>query len=117
MLRFIIQTTRKYKIKKELGENDIRDDETSEDTQEDEDSTHDDYDQDSSVSLDDDSTASKEDDTEDSIEYTKRSAKEADEKMLIFNITNWVETQKKLKWRQALRIAAQSSDRWTRKSR
>ena len=33
-----------------------------------------------------------------------------------YNITNWVETQKKLKWRQALRIATQSPDRWTRKA-
>ena len=65
------------KIKQELGEKDIRDDETSEDTQE-EDSTHDEYDQDSSISFDDeDSTASQEDDLEDWTEYSKRSAKEA----------------------------------------
>ena len=30
-----------------------------------------------------------------------------------YNITNWVETQN-LKWRQALRIATQKPDRWTR---
>ena len=33
---------------------------------------------------------------------------------MLTHITNWVETQKKLKWRQALRIATQSPDRWTR---
>ena len=38
-----------------------------------------------------------------------------DEKMLTNNITNWVEKQKKLKWRQAVRIVTQSPDRWTRK--
>ena len=36
---------------------------------------------------------------------------EADGRML-----TWVETQKKLKWRQALRIATQSQERWTRKA-
>ena len=36
--------------------------------------------------------------------------------MLTYNITNWVETQKNLKWRQALRIATQNPDRWTRKA-
>ena len=40
----------------------------------------------------------------------KRSTKEADEKMLTYNILNSVETQKKLKWRQALRIATQNLD-------
>ena len=37
-------------------------------------------------------------------------------KLLTYNITNWVETQKKLKWRHALRITTQSPDRWTRKA-
>ena len=45
----------------------------------------------------------------------KRSRREADEKMLTYNITNWIETQK-LKWRQALRIATQSQDLRTRKA-
>ena len=36
--------------------------------------------------------------------------------MLTCNITNWVETRKKLKWRQAVRIATQNPDRWTRKA-
>ena len=36
--------------------------------------------------------------------------------MLTYNITNWVDTQKILKWRQALRIATQNRDRRTRKA-
>ena len=54
MLRLIIQTKRTCEHKKELGDKDIRDDEMSEATQEEEDSTHDEYDQDSSISYDDD---------------------------------------------------------------
>ena len=54
------------------------------------------------------STASQEDDFQDWIDYIKGSTKETDGKMLTYNIINWIETQKKLKWRQALRIATQS---------
>ena len=50
-------------------------------------------------------------------EYTKRSTKEADEEMLTQNITHWVETQKKLKWRQALRIANPKPRQMDQKSR
>ena len=42
--------------------------------------------------------------------------KEADEQMLTYNITNWAEAQKQLNWRQALGIATQSQERWTRKA-
>ena len=92
-----------------LGEQNIRDDEISEETHE-EDGTHDEYDQESSISFDDDdedSTASQEDNLEDWIEHGKRSTEEADEQMLTYNIPNWIETQRKLKWRQALRISRQ----------
>ena len=101
-----------------LGEQNIRDDEISEETHE-EDGTHDEYDQDSSISFnddDEDSTASHEDNLEDWIEHGKRITEEADEQMLTYNITNWVETQKKLKCRQALWIATPNPDRWTRKA-
>ena len=101
-----------------FGEQNIRDDEISEETHE-EDGTHDEYDQDSSISFDDDdedSTASQEDNLEDWIEHGKRITEEADEQMLTYNITNWVETQRKLKRRQALRIATPNPDRWTRKA-
>ena len=81
MLRLIIQTKRKYKNKQESGGKYIRDDEISEETQE-EISTHDECDQDSSISFDDDeeSKASREDNLEDWIEDVKRSTKDADEK-------------------------------------
>ena len=46
----------------------------------------------------------------------KETTEEADEQMLTYNITSWVETQKKLKCRQALRIATPNPDRWTRKA-
>ena len=36
--------------------------------------------------------------------------------MLTYNITNWVEPLKKLKWLQALRIPTQNPNRWTRKA-
>ena len=74
------------------GEKDIRDDEVSEDTEE-EDSTHDEYDQDSNISFD---------------ENIKEARKKL--KMLTYTIPNWVETQKKLKWRQALRMATRKMD-------
>ena len=73
-LRLIFQTKRKYKqTQKETGEKDIRDDEIIEETHE-EDRTHDEFDQDSSISFDDDdegSTASQEDNLEDWIEHVK----------------------------------------------
>ena len=80
----------------------------SENAQE-EDSTNDGYDQDSSISFEDDteSTSSQEEESEDWIERIKRSAREEYEKM--------GETQKKLQWRQALWIATQNPDRWTRR--
>ena len=52
MLRLIRQTKRKYTNNKETGGKYIRDDEISEETQE-ENSTHDECDQDSSMSFDD----------------------------------------------------------------
>ena len=61
-------------------------------------------------------TASQEDNLEDWIEHGTRITEEADEQMLTHNITSWFETQKKLKWRQALRIATPNPDRWTRKA-
>ena len=81
-------------------------------------STHDEHDQDSSISFEDDadSISSQEDELEDWNEYINRSAREADERMHTNKNTNWVETQKKLKWRQALWLANQRPDRGTRKA-
>ena len=113
MLRLIIQTKRKYKNKQESGGKYIRDDEISEETQE-EISTHDECDQDSSISFDDDEESKA--GYEDNLEDVKRSTKDADKKMLTHGIANWVEAQKKMKWRQAQRIVTQSKKRWTRKA-
>ena len=63
-----------------------------------------------------DSTSSQEDELKIWIECIKRSAREADGKMLTHNFTNCVETWEKLKCRQALGIATQSPDRWSRKA-
>ena len=59
---------------------------------------NDEYDQDSSISIEDDadSTSSQQVELEDWIQYMKRSTREADEKMLTNNITNWAEIQKEL---------------------
>ena len=46
----------------------------------------------------------------------KRNSREADEKKLTYNITNWVGTQKKLKWRHAMPLATQNQERWTRRA-
>ena len=75
LLRLFIQT-RRYKHKKETGGRDTRDDEISEESQE-EISTHDDCDQDSTISFDDDedSTTSHEDNLEDWIEYVEKARK------------------------------------------
>ena len=94
------------------GEQNIRDDEISEETHE-EDGTHDEYDQDSSISFDDDdddSTASQEDNLEDWIEHGKRITEEADEQMLTYNITSWVETQRKLKRRDSMESTKTSQE-------
>ena len=83
-----------------------------------EDSPNDECDQDSSITfeVDTESTSSQEEEFEEWTELRKRSTEEADEKMLTYNITNWVETQKKPKWRQAHRIATQNQEIWTRKA-
>ena len=82
------------KIRKHIWnwKRDTRDDEISEETQE-EISTNDECDH-SSISFDDDeeSTTSHEDNLEDWIEHVKRSTREADEKMLTFGITNWIDS-------------------------
>ena len=70
-----------------------------------EDSTNGEHHQDSTMSFENDteSTSSQEEELEDWIEY--KSAREADKNAADIQYHNWVETQKKLKWRRALRIA------------
>ena len=63
--------------------------------------------------LDAEGTSSQEEELEDWTEYIKRSTREDDETMLTNNIPNQVEAQKKLKWRQAMRVAVQNQEKWT----
>ena len=49
-------------------------------------------------------------------EYIKRSTQEVEAKMQPFKLGNWVETQRKLKWRQAMRVAFHKEERWTRRA-
>ena len=52
---------------------------------------------------------------EDRIEYIKRSTKEAEEKTRAANVLCWIETQRKIKLRSAMRIASHRETRWTMK--
>ena len=53
---------------------------------------------------------------EDWIEYNKRKTKEAEEKMRAANVPCWIETQRNMKWRLAMRIASHPETRWTKKA-
>ena len=92
MLRFIIQTKSKYKKQYGTGRETLATTKSAKETQE-EISTNDECDH-NSISFDDDeeSTTSHEDNLEDWIEYVKRSTREADQKMLTFGITNWIDS-------------------------
>ena len=108
ILRLIIQTNKKRQRgtqREDLYRKDLENDEVIEDTYK-ENSLNDEYVQDNSISFEDttEDASSQEDALEDWIEHIQSSAREADEKILTNNITNWDETQKKLKWRQVLRI-------------
>ena len=106
---------KKIQNRKDLEEKDIQDDERSERSEytsesKKKDSAHDGCDRGRSISSENDteSTSSQEEEKKGWIEYSERSAEEADEKMQTYNNTNRIETQRKLKWRQAVRIATQS---------
>ena len=100
----------------------MTDDERSDDVppaKSEEKSTSIEHNQDSSVSLEsdtDDSTSRAETEEEDWIDYIKRSTRESEEKMQTFNISCWIETERKLKWRVAIRVASHSGERWTKKA-
>ena len=123
VLRLIVQTRRAYKNKsrEENEEKDMTDDERSDDVppaKSEEKSTSIEHNQDSSVSFEsdtDDSTSGAETEEEDWIDKIKRSTRESEEKMRTFNISCWIETERKLKWRLAIRIASHSGERWTKK--
>ena len=54
-------------------------------------------------------------DEEDWVEYIKRSTRQAEEKMRTAIILCWIESQRKMKWRFAMRIASHQETRWTNK--
>ena len=135
MLRLIVQTKRKHKkkTKNSKEEKEMKSDEgpmskkndveykeshkQSEEETEEGNSSNTDCDQDSEVSFMDDTD--EENDTagieaEDWIEYIKRSTKEAEGKMKSANIPCWIEAQRKMKWRLAMRIASlpKKAARW-----
>ena len=52
---------------------------------------------------------------EDWVENIKRSRRQAEEKMRTAIILCWIESQRKMKWRFAMRIASHPETRWTNK--
>ena len=122
MPRLIVQTKRRYKRKNkkrsdatELTDEERSQQNTSADSEEGN-STSTGCDQDSSILLQSDSnddmdTADVEE--EDRIEYIKRSTRDTEDKMRAGSIPCWIETQRKMKWILAMRIASHSEARWT----
>ena len=53
---------------------------------------------------------------EDWIEYIKRSTRDTEDKMRAGNIPCWIETQRKMLWRLAMRITSHSEARWRKKA-
>ena len=120
MLRLIIQTKRRYKkivkhkVKNSEDLNDI-DSSCTYDESEDgkSDTSHNDQDSDVSFEIDNDEEIdAAEIEEEDWVEYIKRSTNEAMEKMENEKIRCWKMTQRKMKWRLAMRIATSPNERW-----
>ena len=64
-----------------------------------------------------DSNVSLESDIDDNLIYfIKWSTRDSEGKIRQFNISCWIQTQRKLKWRLPTRIAAHSEEIWTKKS-
>ena len=120
MLRLIIQTKRtykkivKHKVKTSEDLNDI-DSSCTDDESEDGKNVISPSDQDSAMSFEsgnDEEIDAAEIEEEDWIEYIKRSINEAMEKMENEKRRCWNMTQRKIKWRLAMRIALSPSERW-----
>ena len=101
MLRLVVQTTRKYKVRKDSEEKDRTDDEWSNNGL-------------STETEDENSTSRADDEEEDWIHFIKRSTRVADEKMRTFWISCWIE--RKLTWQLAKRIPSHSEEKWTKKA-
>ena len=50
------------------------------------------------------------------IERIKRNTRDAEDKMRAANIPCWIEAQRKMKWRLAVRIASHPEERWTKEA-
>ena len=124
MLRFIVQVKRRYKkiVKHKVKTSedlDNIDSSCTDDESEDGQSSNTHKDQDSDVSFENDTEEeidTTEIEEEDWIEYVKRSTNDAIEKIGNAKIRCWNRTQKKMKWRLALRIATSPSQRWLMKA-
>ena len=120
MLRLIIQTKRRYKkIEQHKVKNneDIKDIDSSCTNDESEDrksnTSHNGQDSDVSFEMDNDEEIdAAEIEEEEWVEYTKRSTIEAIEKMENKKIRCWKLTQRKMKWKLAMRIATSQKERW-----
>ena len=120
MLRLIIQTKRRYKkIVKHKVKNseDINDIDSSCTNDESEygksDTSHNDQDSDVSFEIDNDEEIdAAEIEEEQWVEHIKRSTIEAMEKMENEKIRCWKLTQRKMKWKLAMRIARSQKERW-----
>ena len=81
------------------------------------DSTNTGCDQDSDVSFQsdsDDGVHTAEVKEEEWFERIKRNTRDAEDKMRAANIPCWIEAQRKMKWRLAVRIASHPEERWTK---
>ena len=120
MLRLIIQTKRRYKkiakhkVKNSEDINDIDSSCTNDESEDGKsDTSHNDQDSDVSFEIDNDEEIdAAEIEEEDWVEYIKRSTNEAMEKMENEKIRCWKMTQRKMKWRLAMRIATSQKERW-----
>ena len=125
MLRFIVQTKRKYKSKmvstnkkgeepemsKDKDNENISEKDTEDDSQQDSNKDHD-----SEVSFQEevDEGIDATENEEDWIELIKRSTKEAEEHMEKHEIPCWIELHRTTKWRMARRIVFLNNKRWNK---
>ena len=83
-------------------------------------SSNTDFDQDSDFSFSEDTDEEEivrmDIEDEEWIDYIKRSTKEAAEQMKAAKIPCWIETQRKMEWRMAMRMVSLPEERWSRKA-
>ena len=126
MLRLIIQTKRKYKLKKDRTSKkdeepempkDKDNDNISEKDNEVESQQDSNKDQDSDVSFQEevDEEINATENEEDWIEFIKRSTKETEEHMEKYKIPCWIEVHRRTKWTMARRIGSLPEKRWNRR--